>query len=158
MLGQRHMKLFFRDDEGLNNRNFVIVLEDENHLFFGSESAVIYLSKEWVKKGYKVVVYCDCGNNAGIIDGVEYRHYNTINWNDKFSTIIFWRSPHLLDIKVLNAIRIFYDAHDIESIANWTPERVKKVDKVFFKSRWHRKNLPNIPDSKAVIISNGIES
>ena len=124
----------------------------------GSESAVIYLSKEWVKKGYKVVVYCDCGNNAGIIDGVEYRHYNTINWNDKFSTIIFWRSPHLLDIKVLNAKRIFYDAHDIESIANWTPERVKKVDKVFFKSRWHRKNLPNIPDSKAVIISNGIES
>jgi tetratricopeptide (TPR) repeat protein len=122
----------------------------------GSESAVIYLSKEWVKQGYRVVVYCDCGNDAGIYDGVEYRHYNTINFKDKFSTIIFWRSPHLLDIPFLEAKRIFMDLHDIADMTHWTPERVKKVDKVFFKSKWHRRNLPNIPNDKAVIISNGI--
>lgn len=122
----------------------------------GSESAVIYLAKEWTKLGYKVTVYCDTGNEPGIYDGVEYKHYNTINFNDKFSTIIFWRSPHLLDLPMLKAKRIFMDLHDIASMEHWTPERVKKVDKVFFKSRWHRRNLPNVPNDKAVVISNGI--
>lgn len=122
----------------------------------GSESAVIYLAKEWVKMGYKVTVYCDTGNQSGNYDGVEYKHYNTINFNDKFSTIIFWRSPHLLDLPMLKAKRIFMDLHDIASMEHWTPERVKKVDKVFFKSKWHRRNLPNVPNDKAVVISNGI--
>lgn len=122
----------------------------------GSESAVIYLAKEWVKLGYKVVVYCDTGNESGIYDGVEYRHYNTINFNDKFSTIIFWRSPHLLDLPMLKSKRIFMDLHDISNMVQWTPERINKVDKVFFKSKWHRRNLPNVPNAKAVIISNGI--
>lgn len=122
----------------------------------GSESAVIYLAKEWVKLGYKVTVYCDTGNESGNYDGVEYKHYNTINFHDTFSTIIFWRSPHLLDLPMLKAKRIFMDLHDIASMEHWTPERVKKVDKVFFKSKWHRRNLPNVPNDKAVVISNGI--
>jgi tetratricopeptide (TPR) repeat protein len=122
----------------------------------GSESAVIYLAKEWVKMGYKVTVFCDCGNNAGIYDGVVYKHYNTVNFNDEFSTIIFWRSPHLLDLPMLKAKRVFMDLHDIADMNHWTSARVAKVDKVFFKSKWHRRNLPNIPNSKAVVISNGI--
>jgi len=130
--------------------------ENLNKGIGGSESAVIYLSREWVKQGYKVVVYCDCGDDSGFYDGVEYRHYNTINWKDEFSTLILWRSPHLLDIPVLNAKRLFYDAHDIEHIPNWNAKRVEKVDKVFFKSSWHRTNLPQIPNNKAVVISNGV--
>ena len=122
----------------------------------GSESAVIYLAKEWAKMGYKVTVYCDCGNKGGTYDGVTYKHYNLVNFNDKFSTIIFWRSPHLLDLPMLKAKRIFMDLHDIASMEHWAPERVKKVDKVFFKSKWHRRNLPNVPNDKAVVISNGI--
>ena len=78
-----------------------------------------------------------------------------INWADEFSTIIFWRSPHLLDIPI-KAKNILYDAHDIESMDNWNKARVDKVSKVFFKSKWHRKNLPQIPESKAVVISNGV--
>ena len=122
----------------------------------GSESAVIYLAKEWVKKGYKVTVFCDCGNDTGIYDGVEYKHYNTINFHDEFSTIIFWRSPHLLDLPMLKAKRVFMDLHDIADMTHWTPARIAKVNKVFFKSKWHRRNLPNVPNDKAVIISNGI--
>ena len=121
----------------------------------GSESAVIYLSREWVKLGYKVVVYCDCGNNAGIYDGVEYRHYNTINWRDMFSTLILWRSPHLIDLPIVSK-RLYYDAHDIEDMLNWTKEKVDRIDKVFFKSKWHRTNLPQIPNDKCVVISNGV--
>ena len=121
----------------------------------GSESAVIYLAKEWVKQGYKVTVYCDCGDKGGDYDGVTYKHYNLINFNDNFSTIIFWRSPHLLDLDI-KAKRIYMDLHDIADMSQWTQSRINKVDKIFFKSRWHRRNLPNVPNDKAVIISNGI--
>lgn len=120
----------------------------------GSESAVIYLSEEWVKSGKKVIVFCDTPNTT-LINGVLYVPYYLINWADEFSTIIFWRSPHLLDIPI-KAKNIFYDAHDIESMDNWNKARVDKVSKVFFKSKWHRKNLPQIPESKAVVISNGV--
>lgn len=122
----------------------------------GSETAVIQLSKEWVKQGYNVTVYCDCGDRGGVYDGVTYKHYNTINWNDNFNILILWRSPHLVGLPNVKAKKLFYDAHDIENMSNWRPDKVQKIDKVFFKSKWHRRNLPNIPEHKAVIISNGV--
>jgi hypothetical protein len=113
------------------------------------------LSKEWVKKGYKVTVYANVGDEEGTYEGVEYKHYSSINWKDHFDIFIAWRNPGILDLD-LKANRIWYDAHDIEANTNWTEERVKKLDKAFFKSQWHRTNAPNIPDKKAVIIHNGI--
>lgn len=121
----------------------------------GSETAVIELSKEWAKQGYKVTVYTNCGPHEGVRDGVEYRHWATLNWNDTFDTFIAWRNPAILDMDI-KANRILYDAHDIESNLNWTPERVKRLSKAFFKSAWHRSNVPNILDEKAVVIHNGI--
>lgn len=121
----------------------------------GSETAVIELSKRWVKKGYDVTVYGDPREDAGDYEGVHYRPYYELNWKDKFNILIFWRTPHFLD-KELDAKRIYYDAHDIESNLNWTPERVKRVDKVFFKSKFHRSMCPNIPDDKVAVIGNGI--
>jgi len=121
----------------------------------GSERAVIELSKRWAKKGYKVVVYGDPREMEGEYEGVEYRAWYEINWNDTFDTLILWRSPHLLDLP-LKANKIFMDLHDVASNLDWTPEREAKVDKVFFKSKYHRDMVPNIADDKAVIISNGI--
>ena len=57
---------------------------------------------------------------------------------------------------MLKAKRIFMDLHDIADMNHWIPTRVAKVNKVFFKSRWHRRNLPNVPNDKAVVIGNGI--
>jgi len=76
-------------------------------------------------------------------------------FNDQFNTLILWRSPHLLD-KNIKAKRLYMDLHDVASNLDWTVERVARIDKVFFKSKYHRSMCPNIPDSKAVIISNGI--
>lgn len=121
----------------------------------GSESAVIYLSKEWVKMGYEVTVFCDTPKME-MIDGVLYVPYFLMNWHDEFNTLILWRSPHLLDIPVLNAKNLYMDLHDIVDPLGWTPERINKIDKVFFKSKWHRDNLLTLPDSKAVVISNGV--
>lgn len=121
----------------------------------GSESAVIYLSREWVKMGYEVTVFCDAPK-LELIDGVLYVPYFLMNWNDEFETLILWRSPHLLDIPVLKAKRLWMDTHDIIDPLGWSVERINKIDKVFFKSSWHRTNLPQLPDNKAVIISNGV--
>lgn len=121
----------------------------------GSESAVARLAREWVKLGYKVTVYNDCGSKAGTYDGVTYKPHFTMNWKDKFNVLIIWRNPALLD-RDIEAKTLCVDLHDIASPLDWSEERVNKVDKVFFKSNWHRQNLPNIPDNKAVVVGNGI--
>jgi tetratricopeptide (TPR) repeat protein len=120
----------------------------------GSETAVIELSKEWVKLGYDVTVFADCGE-AKDYDGVHYKPYWQINWRDKFNILILWRSPHLLDIEI-DTKKLYMDLHDIASQMDWTDKRMERIDKVFFKSKWHRGHIPKLSDSKAVIISNGI--
>jgi len=121
----------------------------------GSESAVIYLSKEWADMGYEVTVFCDTPKTE-FIDGVLYVPYYLMNFSDEFATLIFWRSPHLLDMPQLKAKKLLMDLHDIADPTQWTTERIAKVDKVLFKSKWHRTNIPQLPDSKAVVISNGV--
>lgn len=121
----------------------------------GSESAIVYLTREWAKKGYEVVVYCDCGNDEGTREGVEYRQWQTINWQDEFNIFIAWRNEGILDMPI-KAKLLMFDAHDILSQQNWNKERMDKVDKVMFKSKWHRSHVPLLPDEKAVVIHNGI--
>jgi len=122
----------------------------------GSETAVIHLSEQWAKLGYTVTVYTDVGEKGGEYNGVTYKHWSTFNWNDMFNILILWRSPHLLD-RDIHAHKLYMDLHDVVSQVEWTPERMNKVNKVFFKSQYHRSMLPKLPDEKAEVISNGIE-
>lgn len=121
----------------------------------GSETAVIRLAEQWASKGWKVTVYGDPREEAGEHNGVTYRPYYEINWRDQFNILVLWRSPHLLD-KDIKAKKLFMDLHDIANQLDWTEPRTAKVDKVFFKSKWHRQQVPKLPDEKAVVISNGI--
>jgi tetratricopeptide (TPR) repeat protein len=120
----------------------------------GSESAVIYLSEEWVKQGYDVTVYCDTEEDK-YINGVWYKKYWKINFNDEFNILITWRTPHFLDFNIKTR-KHFVDLHDICNAADWTEARCNKVDKVFFKSRWHSTQIPQLELDKRVVISNGI--
>jgi len=122
----------------------------------GSETAVIRLSEEWVKMGKDVTVFCDCGEEEGMHNGVKYKNWTLFNWNDEYDTLILWRSPHLLD-REIKAKRLFMDLHDVISAVDWTPERVSAVDKIFVKSKMHREYLPKVSDDKFVVISNGID-
>lgn len=121
----------------------------------GSETAVIQLSKEWVKQGYDVTVFGDPREEEGVHDGVNYRPWYEMNWGDIFNILILWRNPFLLD-KDISAKKLFLDLHDVASNLDYTKKRVKKLDMVFVKSKYHRKMLPNVPDSKISIIGNGI--
>lgn len=121
----------------------------------GSETAVYELSKRWVKMGYEVTIYSDPREDAGMIEGVNWRPWYECNFNDHFNIFIVWRATNIVD-KIKNANKIFFDAHDIVSQIEWTQSRMDKITKVFFKSNFHRSMLPKLQDEKAAIISNGI--
>lgn len=122
----------------------------------GSESAIVNLSKEWVKLGYKVTVYGNCGGREGTYEGVTYHNYYRFNKYDTFDTLIIWRAPWELDFK-WKAARVYLDLHDVINPLEITEERIKQVDKIFVKSQYHRDMIPHVTDDKVVIISNGFD-
>jgi tetratricopeptide (TPR) repeat protein len=118
----------------------------------GSETAVIQLAKEWVKSGYHVVVYCDCGQQEGLHDGVLYLPYFKFNHRDSFNIFINWRSNHLAG--KIKAKKFVVDLHDL-----FNQEAFKdygRYDKLFVKSEFHKSLAPDIPDNKFEVVSNGI--
>lgn len=121
----------------------------------GSETAVIELVKRWAKMGCKVTVFGDPREDAGEYQGVSYRPWYEINWQDTFNTFILWRSPHLLD-REIKTKRLFMDLHDVASQLDYTQERMDKLTGIFFKSKYHRNQVPKLPDDKAFVISNGV--
>lgn len=120
----------------------------------GSEEAVINLSKEWAKMGYNVTVYNSCGNSPMICDGVRYEPFWAYNPQDKTDITILWRRPNLADYE-LNTGKLYVDLHDVIPAGEFTEKRLKKIDKVFVKTKSHRILFPNVPDEKVVVIPNG---
>ncbi|HBB32110.1 MAG TPA: group 1 glycosyl transferase [Cyanobacteria bacterium UBA8803] len=129
----------------------------------GAESAVVYLAREWVKLGYQVIVYGNCGIKAGVYDGVGYLHYSQFNKYDKFSTLILWESRNnsLLD-RPIQADRIWLDIHGVpKNEQQFLKERVQKLSKIFVKSEFHYTLFQyplfdHISPEKFKVISNGI--
>jgi tetratricopeptide (TPR) repeat protein len=118
----------------------------------GSETAVIRLAKEWVEKGFKVVVYCDCGDQEGVYDGVIYLPYFKFNPKDHFNIFINWRSTHLAGkIKCKKFVCDFHDLYAEESVKNYD-----RYDKIFVKTNYHRSLAPSVPDEKFEVVWNGI--
>jgi len=130
-------------------------IKDPGESFIGgSEEAVIYMSQELTKQGWKVTVYGD-PENEGDHDGVKYLPHYKMNEKDQFNMVVSWRRPDFVD-KNLNCKKMFIWCHDIQRQQDYTPERLEKIDKVIVLSPWHRGNLPDIDDSKILISANGI--
>lgn len=124
----------------------------------GSEEAIIYLCKEWVKLGYEVTVYAKVGNQEGIYDGVQYLNYQKFNPHDHFSVLVGWRNPLLFKYNTFSARITLLDLHDVPQPNDYTIDVLTKVDFIMVKSQFHRSLLPQVPDSKFVIIGNGIDT
>lgn len=122
--------------------------------FGGSEEAVYNLSKEWAKAGWNVTVYNSCGTESMTRDGVTYRPFWEYNYRDKQDVTILWRAPRLADYE-LNSTKVFVDLHDVIPDGEFTEKRLKKIDKVFVKTKFHRSLFPSIPDEKIEIVPNG---
>lgn len=131
-------------------------LSDPKESFVGgSEEAVIRMSAELQKLGWKVTVYGDPGNDAGNYEGVEWVPYYRFNRRDAFNVLVVWRNIGFVD-QELKAKKIYIWNHDIQNPQDWTPERVGKITKGIFLSNWHRENVKNVPDEKVLLSTNGI--
>lgn len=118
----------------------------------GSETAVIRLSEEWTKMGYKVTVYGDPIQDT-VINGVTYLPWYKFNPRDKFNIFIQWRNSNLA--RVISAKKYLVDLHDVFHESSHLP-RISQIDKIMVKSKFHRDYAPSIPDGKMEVISNGI--
>ncbi len=127
---------------------------NEGHGIGGSEEAVINMSRELSKIGYKVTVYGD-PQEEGVYDGVSYLPSYYINWKDEFNILISWRQIGLFDLPI-KAKKSYLWNHDLQNALTYTPERLKKIDKVMFLSKFHRTNVPALSESKIMYTSNGI--
>jgi len=122
----------------------------------GSEEAIVRLSRQLVKQGYKVTVYATPGHKTGTFDGVEYKNYWEINLKDTFDVLISWRAPHHFDAEI-KARKKYMWIHDVMDDEEFTPERVANCDKVILLSQYHRSLYPFIPDDKVFLSRNGID-
>lgn len=122
----------------------------------GSEIAIIQLTRVWVKLGYQVTVYNNCGTQAGIYEGVEYRHYSEFNQYDRFDILIIWRYPWRLSSQT-KANKIWLDLHEVMQPDQVSKSKLKNFDRVFVKSAYHRSLLPEIAEEKIAIVPNGVD-
>lgn len=127
--------------------------DGESRAIGGSETAVINLTKEWVKLGYKVVVYGVPKEDHVDKDGVEWRQWYKFNPNDTFDILINWRNPDVTKIKARLKI---VDFHDVPSYIYFTKELVDGVDNFYVKSEYQKSLIDNQDArDKCKVISNG---
>lgn len=119
----------------------------------GSETAVISLSQEWAKRGWKVTVYGDPAVK-GERNGVTWLPYYYFNKKDYFNIFIQWRGWQLAG--QVKCRKFFADLHDIYSPVDFTPQDLNGIDKIMVKGEYHRSLAPAIADHKFIILSNGI--
>jgi glycosyltransferase involved in cell wall biosynthesis len=122
----------------------------------GSETAIVWLGRELTQQGWKVTVYNSCGNDAGEFDGVTYKNYWEMNWQDEFNVFVAWRCPEVYDLEI-NAKLKAVDVHDVMSPADFDEDRLKQIDKILVKTEYHKTLYPSVPDEKFEVISNGID-
>ena len=121
----------------------------------GSEEAVIYLSKELAKLGWRVTVYADPQDEQGNYEGVNYVPYYSVNWQDTFNILVSWRQVGLFDMPI-KAKKTYLWNHDLQNAMEYNDSRVSKINKVMFLSKFHRANVPALPEEKVMYTANGI--
>lgn len=129
----------------------------------GSEEAVIYLSQELTKLGWKVTVYANPMDEAGDFDGVIYKQWYDININDSFNVLVLWRSIGMADYDLKSKFTMVW-MHDVPNNTEFIEKRLNKVNKVAVLSEYHKSlfrqykdgALQKIPDDKFFLTGNGI--
>lgn len=131
--------------------------DENNKGIGGSETAIIEITKRLAKKGWEIVVYnrCEAPPEGIVKNGVLFKNYWEFNPDDEFDVLWIWRNVAIFDYNLKTRFTLL-DLHDVMNPLDFTEERLKKIDKIFVKSKYHRSLLPEIPDEKFEIIGNGI--
>ena len=129
----------------------------------GSETCCIKIAEEFVKKGYKVLVFNDCGDQAGVYNGVTYHHYtdfaefSTMNHIDVF---ISSRRPEIFGMNIRASQKHTW-VHDIW-LAQDSKTRiyVEQMDSFMVLSPWHKEFFSqhhDVPEEKIWTTKNGLD-
>lgn len=121
----------------------------------GSEEAVIYLSEELTRLGWKVTVFNSAGSQVGVHNGVTYRNHWEFNQNDKYNILIGWRSPWFFN-QPYEAKKRYLWMHDVFEKEVFTKNVINNLDKVIVLSKYQRSLWPNIPEDKIFYSANGV--
>ena len=120
----------------------------------GSEEATVYLSREFVKLGYKVTVYNQCGELEGVYNGVNYVNYCKFHPKDEYDILIQWRNNGLQDVK---ARKKFVWLHDCVSPDMFCDEDLDNLDGIIVLSEYHKSYLKHLTNQNKIIVSrNGL--
>lgn len=131
----------------------------------GSEEAVIYMSQELTKLGWKVTVYANPEHEEGVYDGVEYLNYYKLNAEDLFNHLILWRAIGFVDVKPRVRGKLLLWMHDMPNIPDFTEDRLKQVSRIAVLSEFHQQQVKQfvpggdpveIEPSKFFVTGNGI--
>lgn len=128
----------------------------------GSEEAVVYMSQELTKLGWKVTVFAN-PEKPGNFNGVEYKVWHDVNPKDEFNALILWRGIGFVDVEPKAKFTMVW-MHDVPNNPDFTEERVEKVDKIAVLSEYHKSLLrmykdgifEKMPEKKVFLTSNGI--
>ena len=120
----------------------------------GSEEAVVYMSRELAKLGWKVTVYADPGDDEGEHEGVNWLPYYKLNPQDHFNIMIAWRNIGFADADY-DMKRLYIWCHDVINPLDVTKERLAIFEKLIVLSPAHRKNIPDVSDEKIFVSTNG---
>ena len=130
----------------------------------GSEQAIVNLVNNWVKMGKKVAVYGEVPEIN--FNGVDYISWKKFRFEDEHNIVILWRlyglwcgAPYNIKAK-----QILLDCHDNfggQFPESWEKYGKKVVNKILFKSYFHKEEFEKCCDTKIssdkyVIIPNGI--
>ena len=130
----------------------------------GSEEAVVYLSRELKKLGWRVTVYANPLKDEGDHDGVIYKQWWDLNVKDKFNVLIMWRSIGFVDTNPIAKFKMVW-MHDVPTNPDFTEERMNKIDKIAVLSEYHKSlfrmqlkdgSFVPIPEDKLLVTTNGI--
>ena len=121
----------------------------------GSETAVVHLAEEMVKRGLRVMVYAEA---EGTWNGVHYRKYSKFTPQMPVWMFIAWRSPVVFDAPIQADLKYLW-LHDVDCGDSLTKERLEKIDSILVLSKWHRDHMRQkyaLDVDRLTIIGNGI--
>jgi glycosyltransferase involved in cell wall biosynthesis len=122
----------------------------------GSEEAVVHMADRLANLGWNVEVFANCGHKERMFGKVKWKPFWTFNYRDKYDVFISWRHPIAFNLNI-NADKKYVWLHDVLKPAEFTPERLKKIDRIFALSKYQRELFPDVSDDKFFITSNGID-
>jgi len=130
----------------------------------GSETCAVHVAREFVKKGWKAIVFGDCAGLERDYDGVSYADYRKFEGFAAKTKIDFFVSSRRTDIFSLpiRAAKKAVWVHDVWLDSNGKANlRLDQYDRIFCLSPWHKKFFLNhhqgVPEGKIHVTRDGVD-